>query len=199
MQILKTKIAEDTVPTSGRRIDALSVTLSKWLQEARDMAGRDPQTVESRLHQLESLLAEYGGVRREPPKAPLATGGLAPWQVTRVKKHIEANLASRLTTAALAALVDLSENHFARAFKTSLGCPPHAYVVNRRVHHAKTLMLESDMPLSQVALAAGLADQAHLSRLFRRYFGETPSSWRRQHRAPPRLRIGRDPVELRAE
>ena len=46
-------------------------------------------------------------------------------------------------------------------------------------------MLSTDAPLSEIALDCGLADQAHLSRLFRRIVGETPRAWRRARSAPP--------------
>jgi len=75
--------------------------------------------------------------------------------------------------------------YFSRAFKVSFGETPHAYVMRRRVRRAQELMLNSDEPLSHIALACGFADQAHLSRLFRREVGATPSAWRRA--AEPRL------------
>jgi len=112
-------------------------------------------------------------------------GGLAPWQLARVRQHIDRHLASRLTNSGLAALVRLSEDHFARAFKASVGCPPHTYVVARRVERAKTLMLRSDLPLSQIALAAGFVDQPHLTRLFRARVGASPASWQRRFRTAP--------------
>jgi AraC family transcriptional regulator len=45
---------------------------------------------------------------------------------------------------------------------------------------AQRLMLTTQEPLSQIALACGMADQAHLSKLFRRGVGETPGAWRRR-------------------
>jgi AraC family transcriptional regulator len=109
-----------------------------------------------------------------------AGAGLAPWQLARVRRYVERELGSRLTNAGLAALVGLNEDHFARAFKVSAGCPPHAYVVERRVERAKSLLLGGELSLCQVALAAGFADQAHLSRRFRRTVGASPASWRRR-------------------
>jgi AraC family transcriptional regulator len=156
------------------------------LAEARTAIGLDPTSAYRCLDGLEQLLLT--GARA--PAAPPEIGGLAAWQAKRVTQHIDANLTGRLQTAELAGLVNLSENHFARAFKKSLGCPPHAFVVRRRMEHAQRLIVGSDAPLAEVALDCGLADQAHLSRLFRRFFDATPSSWRRQHRfdSPPAAR-----------
>jgi AraC family transcriptional regulator len=109
-----------------------------------------------------------------------ACAGLAPWQLARVRRHIERHLNSRITNAGLAALVRLNEDHFARAFKISVGRPPHAYLVQQRVEAAKVLLSNEQLPLCQVALAVGFADQAHLSRRFRETVGVSPATWRRQ-------------------
>jgi AraC-like DNA-binding protein len=42
-------------------------------------------------------------------------------------------------------------------------------------------MITSAEPLSEIALSVGFSDQAHLCRLFRQAFGQSPASWRRQH------------------
>jgi len=56
---------------------------------------------------------------------------------------------------------------------------PHNYIVSRRVEYAKDRMANSNDSLSVIALDCGLSDQAHLSRIFRRAMGTTPSAWRR--------------------
>ncbi len=158
-----------------------SMVLIDFLARARAEIRRDPSAADRWLDRLEFLLAQRGAALADMQAPEVKAGGLAPWQAARVQRHIEIRLSERLSTADLAALVGLSENHFARAFKASLGIPPHAYMVQRRLLHAKRLILETDLPLSQVALESGLADQAHLSRLFRRCFGSTPSACRRRH------------------
>jgi AraC family transcriptional regulator len=79
----------------------------------------------------------------------------------------------------LARLVRLSVSHFARAFKYTFGYSPHAFLMRRRMERAQGLMLKSSVPLAQIALECGLSDQAHLSRLFLQFTGESPASWRR--------------------
>ena len=158
-----------------------STMLADFLASARADIRRDPSVADRWLDELERLLVQTGRTPAGLQTTETKTGGLAPWQAARIQRHIEIRLSERLNTAGLAALVGLSENHFARAFKASLGIPPHAYVVQRRLLHAKRLILETDLPLSQVALESGMADQAHLSRRFRRCFGSTPSACRRRH------------------
>ena len=113
-----------------------------------------------------------------PGSQPLARGGLAEWQLRKVIRHVDENLAAPLGCDDLAALVRLSTGHFSRAFKSSVGEPPHSYLIRRRIHRAQRLMMETRDSLSQIACACGLTDQAHLTRLFRKAVGTTPRAWR---------------------
>lgn len=113
-----------------------------------------------------------------PPKQAMQ-GGLAPWQIRRVTSHIETRLDRPIKSSELAAVAGLSPCHFSRAFRDSFGCSPLEHVIRRRIEYAQGLMLSAEVPLSQIALDCGFADQAHFCRLFRRVVGETPGSWRR--------------------
>jgi AraC family transcriptional regulator len=105
-------------------------------------------------------------------------GGLAPWQIRRVRTHIEANLDATIRVKDLAALIKLSPCHFSRAFKESVADTPHSYVMHRRLERAQELMLTTDASLGQIATDCGFADQAHFNKLFRRLVGERPREWR---------------------
>jgi AraC family transcriptional regulator len=110
-----------------------------------------------------------------------ARGGLAPWQQRKVDRYVREHLERLMRVDELAEQVSLSASHFCRAFKDSFGDTPHAYIVRLRLERAQELMLSTEDTLSQIALACGLADQAHLSKLFRREIGETPNAWRRRN------------------
>jgi AraC family transcriptional regulator len=66
----------------------------------------------------------------------------------------------------------------------AVGESPHAYVVRRRLERACHLMMTSAESLSEIALSVGFSDQAHLCRLFRQAFGQSPASWRRERGIP---------------
>jgi transcriptional regulator GlxA family with amidase domain len=106
---------------------------------------------------------------------------LAPWQKRKVDRYLKQHLEDRLRVEDLAQQVSLSVSHFCRAFKASFGTTPHTHITRLRVELAQRLMLTTEDPLSQIALACGMADQAHLSKLFRRGVGETPTDWRRRN------------------
>jgi AraC family transcriptional regulator len=140
-------------------------------------------TAEDSLRRATRILQEMG--ETEATSNEEVRGGLSPWQVRRVTSHIEANLDRPIRNEDLAMIARLTPSHFGRSFRNSFGEPPHEYVIRRRVERAQGLMLSTDAPLSAIALDCGLADQAHLSRLFRRIVGETPRTWRRARIGAP--------------
>jgi AraC family transcriptional regulator len=124
-----------------------------------------------------------GGVGPASAAGARQRGGLARWQSRAAIEYINANLASKLTLAEIAKVVALCKSHFSRAFKTSLGVSPWAYIIMARVERAKRMIRATREPLSEIASACGFADQAHLCRVFRRWVGVTPGIWRRAHLA----------------
>jgi len=111
---------------------------------------------------------------------PRVHGGLSGWQVKQVRHHIESNIGQRIPVGELAALVRQSKGHFFRTFRESFGESPQAHILRQRILRAELLIRNSQETLAQIALDCGLCDQAHLSRLFRRINGVSPSAWRRQ-------------------
>ena len=109
---------------------------------------------------------------------PRVRGGLPPRAMRRVREFIQEHLEENVSIQALANIAGLSMYHFARAFKQSEGMTPHEYLVERRVQRTKDLLAETDLPLSEIALASGFSDQSHCARRFREHVGVTPSSYR---------------------
>ena len=105
-------------------------------------------------------------------------GGLPPRVVRRVREHIDGNIDQRISVEALAKLANLSVCYFVRAFKQSVGVTPHDYLIRRRVERAMELLSDTNMPLSEIALAAGFADQSHCARRFRQHVGMSPRDYR---------------------
>jgi AraC family transcriptional regulator len=105
------------------------------------------------------------------------------WMTDRRLKHvdelIDARLDDRLTVQDLAMSLGLSTGFFSRAFKASVGKPPHAYIVDRRISRARTLLQVDALALSSIALASGFTSHAHMTATFRSRLGVTPSHLRR--------------------
>lgn len=113
-----------------------------------------------------------------PRKAPRKAGGLAAIQLRRVKDHIEAKLDEDVSLADLATLTGLSTHHFGQAFKASTGVPPHRYLIARRIHRAKELLIGADHSVAEIAAMVGFASQSHMTFNFRKLTGTTPARYR---------------------
>jgi AraC family transcriptional regulator len=109
-----------------------------------------------------------------------ARGGLAQRNKLKLDRYLREHYDEPLSLEDLAVAVSLSVSHFCRAFKESFGISPHARIIELRLEAAQQLMLTTEDRLSHIAVACGLADQAHLSKLFVREFGESPAHWRKQ-------------------
>jgi AraC-like DNA-binding protein len=184
-EIGKPKTAERTVSEAMARFRWVDTLVNNagipfeaagLLKEVRRMTARDPQGAHSAALRLVSLLT-----LPENSGGTATRGALAPWQVRKVDHYVRATLDRSTRVADLARQVSLSVSHFSRAFKTSFGTTPRMYIIRLRLELAQTLMLTTRDSLSQIALLCGLADQAHLSKLFRREVGESPSAWRRRN------------------
>lgn len=122
------------------------------------------------------LACGYGNIAQLPR---LWGGGLAPWQERRAKDLIDANIDGDLTLEMLARACSLSKRHFTRAFRQSTGMAPHQWLQGRRIDRAKQLLERSFVPLGDIALACGFADQSHFTKAFARAVGTSPGKWRR--------------------
>ena len=160
----------------------LAKSLVQLLETARHELERDPEVAKASLLTASSLL--QAEVERYSSANGSARGGLAAWQILRVRAYIDNNLHRTIHIRDLSAVARRSKAHFSRKFKLAVGESPHAYVVRRRLERACHLMMTSAEPLSEIALSVGFSDQAHLCRLFRQAFGRSPANWRREREIP---------------
>jgi AraC family transcriptional regulator len=114
-----------------------------------------------------------------PPAVRSRIGGVSAGQEKLVREFIEDRLAEEIRLDDLAGVVRLSRFHFARAFKSSLGEPPHRYVMKRRIEKAKDLLVRTSLPVNDIALATGFRSASQFNRAFKEFVGITPSTCRR--------------------
>jgi AraC family transcriptional regulator len=105
-------------------------------------------------------------------------GGLAPFALRRVREYVAAHLAGRVRLHQLADIAGLSQFHFARAFRASMGVSPHAYVLRCRIGEAKRLLSSTSLPIADIARRTGFSGTGQLSTRFRAVTGVTPSAFR---------------------
>ena len=108
-------------------------------------------------------------------------GGLTARQLRRITQFIDSQISSDITISDLAALVGLSQFHFIRAFKESVGLSPYQHVLSKRVGRARELLSDRNLSLSDVATAVGFSDASQLNRAFQKSIGITPTAFRREN------------------
>src|ERR1700753_2533362 len=176
--------------SSGLSFGYLASSLAQLLEVVRRELEHDREAAKASLAAASTILQSE--IERHSGAKPSATAGLTGWQIARVRAFIDKNLHRTVHTRDLSAVARRSPAHFSRSFKLTFGEPPHAYVVKRRLEKGCSLMGTSSASLSEIALSAGFSDQAHLCRLFRQAFGQSPANWRRERGNPGELtsRIG---------
>jgi len=133
----------------------------------------DPLEAESRLPWLLTALARRHSTSRPAPD--LLVG--AAWVAHAVRDRLADELLTPPSLSSLAADFDLSRYQLLRAFRTTMGIPPYAWLAQYRVTRARGLLEAGGRP-AEVAAQVGFADQAHLTRWFRRVLGVTPAAYR---------------------
>lgn len=157
-----------------------AMLLARLVVDATRILETDADAARAILQQAAALLAtQIEHLAEDTPR-----GRLAPWQVKRALRFIDENADRRFHVREIAVAVRLSPSYFSHAFKDSFGRAAKAYIIERRLERAKRLMIETSDSLAQIAAACGFADQAHFSRTFNTWVGDTPSRWRQSVRVP---------------
>jgi AraC family transcriptional regulator len=113
------------------------------------------------------------------PSLEFKANTLAQSQLERVIDYIKANLTQDLSILDLATLTGMSESHFSRSFKRSMGIAPYQYLMQQRVKRAKQLLEKKSIAISTIALDCGFANQTHLTKVFRQMTGMTPKAYQK--------------------
>jgi AraC family transcriptional regulator len=182
---------QTTEPASSLAADQqfhfVANSLAKLLEAATRELARDREAAKASLVTASHIL--QAEIERRVGVNDTRRGGLAAWQVVRVRAYIDSNLHRTIHIRDLSAVARRSTAHFSRKFKLAVGESPHAYVVRRRLERACHLMMTSAASLSEIALSVGFSDQAHLCRLFRQAFSQSPANWRREREIPYELTL----------
>jgi AraC family transcriptional regulator len=180
MERPKSTAPESSSPT-GVQPGYVVDSVSHLIEAARRELDRDREAANASLAKASSILQSEIALRFGANGS--RTGGLAGWQIARIRAFIDENLHRSIHARDLSTIARLSTAHFSRSFKRAFGEPPHAYVVRRRLDKACHLMTTTSISLSEIALKMGFSDQAHLCKRFRRAFGQSPSRWRRDRKS----------------
>lgn len=97
----------------------------------------------------------------------------------RICQYVDSNIDTSLRMKSLARLVNMNEYSFSRSFKARTGLSPYQWVIERRLGRAEFLLKQSSMELAEIAFATGFSSQSHMTTLFSKRSGVTPSEFRK--------------------
>ncbi len=168
--------------TENATLDDFAEILADLLERVRLDFERDRHAARRILLVACSLARERA--QSKSPEPARQSGGLSGWQVKKIREFIDERLEAPIQISELRDLAQLSTGHFYRAFKQAFNQTPHRYLMARRVEKAREMMLDTSESLANISLACGFTDQAHLSKLFKNEFRQSPSAWRRRIHEP---------------
>lgn len=123
-----------------------------------------------------SMLGEIARTAMEPDRAP------KPGWLLQAVELLHARAAGPVSMADIAGEVGVHPAHLARTFRDRYGSTMGEYLRRIRVERATGELTEGRKAISRIALDAGFSDQAHFTRVFKRFTGATPAAWRRARR-----------------
>lgn len=148
----------------------LFASVERWNRRDGHTDRLDVLACEEALVNSCAQLMERHGSRR-------ATAAVVPTNLRRVRERLADEASVPPSLADLAAMIGLSRYQLLRQFQKTYGLPPHQWLLQRRVEHARVLVAMG-LTLAEAAVQSGFADQSHLTRTFRRHHGFTPGAWR---------------------
>lgn len=161
---------------SGGRDPLISGLLTGLASELQTRQPANPLFVKGLAESLTiHLLRNYTDMQAAT-RARLAR--LPAWKLRKALDHMDKFLAEPFDLDLLAAICTMSRFHFSRAFHTTLGQSPSSWFIRRRAERAKEMLLETDMPIIEIAMAVGYSSPSHFAQIFRREAGVSPRKYR---------------------
>ena len=182
-ELIMAALGVESSRSSRLRVDALDTSDAKASGDGKLPDWLDPEWIEPVIEGSERLgtVVQIPGLHgRIPP----AQGGLPAYKLRQIIDFIDAHIEQSINLNQLAAVVSISPFHFHREFKRSTGLTPGRYIFETRIKRARTLLCESDLPLAQVAIQVGFADQSHFTAAFRKATSMTPRNYRNSNSTP---------------
>jgi AraC family transcriptional regulator len=115
---------------------------------------------------------------RKTDQIELSRAGPVDRRLRRAIEFMHDNYERELALEEIASAAYLSEYHFARLFKQITGVTPHVYLANVRLEHARRLLSETSLSISQIAIRVGYHSQSHFTKIFKSVTGVTPRVYR---------------------
>ena len=131
----------------------------------------------------EEFLVERIRGRNDRQRLPLRLQlGASQPKLAEAVAFMEANIEELISLDEIASHVGLSRRQLERLFQKYLNCVPTRYYMRLRLMHARQLLLQTSMPIVDIAFASGFVSTPHFSKCYREHFGIPPRDERKAHR-----------------
>jgi AraC family transcriptional regulator len=165
----------DSATFTNRRDDFLRAAVIEIARLHNLDGGLDPLYCEAMSRAMMNYLRRRH--LHEPDRESDASA-LPRWKLRRICDHVEAYLHQELRVSDLATIADVTPGYFHRAFRKTTGQTPLAYINERRVRRALSLLAQSDVSIAETCVRVGFVSPAHFTRVCRNTIGMTPSAYR---------------------
>jgi AraC-like DNA-binding protein len=132
------------------------------------------------LELLALTLSEMEGHSAEEARSAVALSAKDRQRLQEARDLLVADLERTWLLRDLARQVGLNENKLKHGFRQIFGNSVYAYLQDHRMQAAAEMLARGEDSVTNIALAVGYANPAHFSKIFRRYFGVSPSHYARQ-------------------
>lgn len=172
--------ASDLAPFPAGETDAVALRIALLIKEGLLNDGDNRLYLESLsvallAHFARRMAGIMGGFdfRR-------AHGGLSPHIRSRVEEYMHENIHRSISICELCSLANMSYSHFLRAFRQTMGEPPHRFLMKLRAQQAQFTIRNTAHSLKQISDMYGFGSQSHMTTVMKRFFNKTPKEIRRE-------------------
>jgi AraC-like DNA-binding protein len=137
------------------------------------------QSLYSRYSQKASIAIILCDLLKEPQKKDAFSDGLKRFQIVQIQKYIQKNIQKRFSSAELAKELKMNTDYFSRQFKKSFKLSPREYIKQERIRRAASLLIETNMNISELANFLGYEDIYQFSQQFKKVFNKSPNNYRK--------------------
>jgi AraC family transcriptional regulator len=130
------------------------------------------------------LISQVGAASIPTVAAATSPSRPAPLDASAIRlviDYMHDNVGQDVTLDDLAAVAHVSKYHLVRAFKARTGFPPHAYLQRIRLRRASNRLLQTNVPVAQIASESGYRSTSQFAAAFRRHYGQSPGRYRASH------------------
>jgi transcriptional regulator GlxA family with amidase domain len=150
----------------------------------RERSTNSSDVVQDKM-QSDALIAYGGNTGVDHKSEPIleeqnAKKGLRKSQQQKAVAYIHQHLNETIKLSDIAIALGISQYHFGRLFKQSMGVTVHVYLVQQRVAKAQQLLRETNLTILAISEQCGFANPSHLTKCFRKYIGLTPTQFREE-------------------